>query len=484
MRIMVWNLENFGVTHITGANPALQPGEEPVPPRVNAAAADFSLRYIVDTVVQANPDVFVVLEVRCGQGRLGTLAKGSGPDGLLMILNRLRAQAPPATWFLVPPLRVNPNRPHTESVGVFWRSDRVIFTGPFIWPGGNGPSVAPSQGTRSAYPPLWRAAVPDPTASPAAALAATAAARCSFFRIPSGPEVTFPDASHRRPYLTTFTEAAVPGRTVGLFSLHTSPSTAPEAVARLLDSDWWRPAPNEVTVFAGDFNVDPYNDESIRNLRQPGIDLRVVPIAGLPGPNPRTRYLPRVPTHNEAGATPAEYKTSELVDFALFKYGADAHPEREPAMLVADRVMGVRPFQLPDALPIVEHHMSMPHFDIFRQVSQLLLLGVRRTGGVARFRVVGGHPHGLKQGDEVIVKGVSVTSLNGTFTVDHVPNGVEFDVNQGLLHPDVTVDDGTGVATSAAAVNEVFRRMENFGHLGRYTKEMGTSDHLPIFFIV
>src|SRR5205085_11299487 len=74
-------------------------------------------------------------------------------------------------------------------------------------------------------------------------------------------EIWFPNQDSRRPILTNFREVGVQNpRTFKIFSCHTTPNTnAKTAVARVAGLAEAVPGNNEVTVLAGDFNVDYLN---------------------------------------------------------------------------------------------------------------------------------------------------------------------------------------------------------------------------------
>ncbi|HEX6041110.1 hypothetical protein [Longimicrobium sp.] len=467
MRILVWNIQFF-----TSARVTPQGGGTLAETLANAASAQANLAYITSTVAAADADVFVILETLSSQGAIGTLADGGGPDGVLSVLAGLRILS--NQWMAVPPLRVNPrevlaDRTYTESVGVFWRDDRVRFDGPMAWPAApgtnaTGPAIVPGTAAAGAYPAPWAAAVPGGT---------TAAPQVRFFS-GGGQEILFTDNNHRRLYLTTFTERGGAQRLVRLFSMHTKPGiTARTAVARLtsLQAGDWVPGANEVTVFAGDFNL---NLRALTNLESAAInmltwdDLRRIAISPTPAANPPTRFRAR------AAATAGNYLTDQLFDWALVRYGAGAAPAPAIPMLVGERVVGVAPG---GGLPTLASDMATPLATITAP-RVLGPLGALRIGGTAWY--VTQTPHGLEAGDPVTVAGVTDPSFNGTFPVASVTSGTQFTVAQ----PGPDTWRGMGSVVSADAEVRLFRRMENFGHLGPPAQNVGTSDHLPIFFIV
>ncbi len=329
MRVLMWNIQSFTMSRINdnrGANSVER-----------AASAEKSLAntmYIVDTVREADPDIFVVLEARTGQGPVAQLATGNGPAGLIHLLAELR-EWNSANWYLVPPLRVNPPDPlaiatHTETVGVYWRDDRLQFTGPFVWPGGannaTGPPIPPGGAPGAAYPPPWNAVVPPGT---------TAAAWCRFYN--NGNEILFNDNVHRRPYLTIFRERAGAQRIINLFSVHLKPGVNAQTAASRLSGIPGAPGAGQFTLVAGDFNI---------NLAAPTmLQLAALQLWG-PGWANYGRISPagQAPTMIEANpaALPGAYLRNFCLDFGFIRYAAGQAPPigQGPVTGVVDRVAG------------------------------------------------------------------------------------------------------------------------------------------------
>ena len=196
------------------------------------ASAEKSLAntiYILHTIEQADPDIFVVLEARTGQGPIAQLAGGNGPAGLIYLLAEMRedlAELVPGTAAAGRPAGPAGDRhPHRDG-----RACSGAMTG---WPsparssGRAGQQRAPGRRSRRAarparhYPAPWDAVVP---------LGTTAAAWCRFYD--NGNEILFNDATHRRPYLTIFRERAGAMRTVNLFSVHFKPGVNAQTACR------------------------------------------------------------------------------------------------------------------------------------------------------------------------------------------------------------------------------------------------------------
>jgi hypothetical protein len=327
MRILLWNIQSFTLDRIddkSGNNFAER-----------AASSEKSLAnslYITNTIEEADPDIFVVLEARTGRGPVAQLATGNGPAGLIHLLSDIREWTL-KDWFLVPPLRVNPPKPltatHTETVGVFWRNDRLAFTGPYVWPGGganaSGPPIAPGGAAGATYPQPWDRVVPDGT---------TAAAWCRYYN-EMGAEVLFNDDTHRRPYWTAFQERAGAGRTVNLYSVHFKPGVDARTAAARFSRLPPPPGAGQFDVVAGDYNINLAAPTLVQwaALELYGWDnfVRVSP----PGNAPTLIAA-------NGGALPGAYLRNFCLDFGFVRYGAGTQPAvgNGPVAGVIDRVAG------------------------------------------------------------------------------------------------------------------------------------------------
>ncbi|WP_437691784.1 endonuclease/exonuclease/phosphatase family protein [Sorangium sp. So ce176] len=334
MKILVWNIQFFTKRRIDDDS-----GSTVKQRAANAERTLANLLYITSTVEQAQPDVVVVIEPQATQGTLRTLATGGGPDGLLYLLAQLREWMDGAEWdwCLVPPQRMNPrddlkSRTYTECVGVFWRNATMAFTGPWHWTV-NG-SRETTMGVAVNYPAPWDAAVPAGT---------TWAGQPEFQRPGAYAPITFPDVYSRRPFLTQFQERAAPNRTLRLYSVHTTPATARDACAHMRDITGARPQANQITVLAGDFNLDQnklntagsstlqaFNDLMLTLYKPP-----VLRQTFLTTTYRATRVKPRTK------ASWADYATKQVLDYALVGYGTGARPPGfQPSVEVVDRVAG------------------------------------------------------------------------------------------------------------------------------------------------
>jgi hypothetical protein len=123
----------------------------------------------------------------------------------------------------------------------------------------------------------------------------------------------WPDGGARAPFRTRFLEVAAGGlrRVLNIYSVHTSPATATNAVDKLTMIPGLAPGVGEATLVIGDFNVDtgtPADLEWYEGLETVGMEMLIDPrVPGL-GPNRAINpaRVPRCQTHllSNARATP------------------------------------------------------------------------------------------------------------------------------------------------------------------------------------
>lgn len=345
-RVMVWNIQFFTQRRIMPLwfEEAFTYAEMQEVQQRTRACRDL----IEATVAAVDPDILAVVEPLTSHGNVMELADGGGPDGLITICQTLRHNVN-ANWCLVPPLRINPRddlalRTYTETVGVFYRADRMTFTGPYVWPGVDangtpsrtGPPVAPGTQPFNAngYPAPWNRLLPPGT---------TAAACCRYFNGPN--EVFFTEEINRRPYCTDFTNLAT-GNPFRLFTVHFRPDNlASTGLMRLVGDSmpnaWKVPTATQTIVVAGDFNINARGNQVqyINEAAQRGYSfLRPYPvlIGNTLGYGPSTIYRLN-------DATDTAYRKNETYDYGLVRWGANVVPHPVPnfAGLVGDLVAGV-----------------------------------------------------------------------------------------------------------------------------------------------
>lgn len=298
-RILYWNINNFSLPKIQVA----------APPAAAAEAAQ-RLTYIVNQIMAAPnaggaPDIIVVVEVfsRVREvGLEGTVLNSGRTAGaaVLLLLNNLRATLG-NHWCLVPPLNLG-ELGQREAVAVFYDSTNLQFTGPNLyyrrWPGtniGQGQPVAANTFANIIdYPNDWKNGMPNPT-NPIAVLqqnrtsnfmiggVATAipewrlAGQWEYYTTPPARpipspipppypnnRIMFPNTGCRAPFWTQFFDHAfMNGRMINLFTVHTSPSTARQAILRMQNIvEMTAVQQDEVNVVLGDFNVDAFGNNA------------------------------------------------------------------------------------------------------------------------------------------------------------------------------------------------------------------------------
>ncbi|WP_047432812.1 hypothetical protein [Chryseobacterium indologenes] len=246
-KILCWNIERFGSQTLLNSY-----AREP------STLQRYRRDYILSNCYMLDPDIFIVIEVVTNKGLAGSLIPygRSAYTGLTMILDRLKRLN--TNWCLVPPLRLNENlqdkfSSYSESIGVFFRNDRLDFIGPYIWPADHHHEAKTSKRegsvNRGPYPPGFDDFLPDRNYF---------AAKVEFHD-KNNQLITFPDAPSRRPYLTRFHERQGEYRNISLFNIHLPviPDIAETALKRLLKHIDQEPAyNNDIKVIAGDLNID------------------------------------------------------------------------------------------------------------------------------------------------------------------------------------------------------------------------------------
>jgi hypothetical protein len=293
-RILYWNINNFSLPKIQITAPPLAAAEA-------AQRLNFLAYLMGGPVGGPPPDVIIVVEVYSRVREVGlegsVLNSGrTAGAGVLRLLTSIRAILG-NQWCVVPPLNLG-ELGQREAVAVFYDSTNLQFTGPNLfydrWPGtGIGqaqPVTAATFGNIINYPAAWMNALPNP-GNPIPALqlnrthpfmiggVATAvnewqlAGQWEYYTTPPprpipspiqppypGNRIMFPNAGCRAPFWTQFSDLTfMGGRLINLFTVHTSPSTARQAVLQMQNvAEMAAVAAGEVNVVLGDFNVDAF----------------------------------------------------------------------------------------------------------------------------------------------------------------------------------------------------------------------------------
>lgn len=312
--ILYWNIENFGVNKVQDPN------------QIQASADRF--QYIMRHIADTDPDIFVIIEVETPYNDdRGTLCTGAGENGLAVIYNLLIAAN--AYWSLVPALKTGVK----ESVGVFYRSDRVQFTGPKLWAGGNGPTndavtaLTASDYVAAGWPTLPVVAVAGGAGVNAGVHQNRCAAAVEFRQAPPplgglGPYFDWGDT--RSPYQTTFWDGA---RDINIITVH-APANFVAATQFLADMATLPEingalGANEVRLVLGDFNLNALSGaNTYSNCYQPlthlgyTVGLRPGAVAGAPVPAYRGYFCTHIAARGKAKAWSTNTRTTYYPAYA------------------------------------------------------------------------------------------------------------------------------------------------------------------------
>jgi hypothetical protein len=279
-RILYWNINNFSLNKIAD-------------PSDFADSVDRRTHIVNEVFVPSQADLFVIVEVHTRQGEVGLEGVpivGNAQSGVNQLLRHIR-NATHAQWMLVPPVWSG-NLGFCEGVAVFYDSNVLRFAGPYAY----GPDYRTATKTRSGAwhgPPKQRACPLAQTARPVGAPTTPEwldgpqdypalywAGRLPHRLVGGGPQyedqvagqyefydadmqrIYFPNQQSRSPFLTHFVEVAAPHKRIKLFTIHTSPGTAEDAVGQLQHIPGLAAGMNEVSVVLGDFNVDIFDSRA------------------------------------------------------------------------------------------------------------------------------------------------------------------------------------------------------------------------------
>lgn len=317
-KLVVWNINRFSINTLNDTS-----GKTFAERFASLSQSAWNGGYIRN--IGSTADIFVVIEVQSDRNILGSLVGGSGEPGVIFLLKWLKLNYN-ANWCVVPPLKLvgltdsGEKANYTEGIAVFFRKDRVNFTGPYIWPDTGNIAVPQGSGTPAAYPDPWTDALPANNFF---------AGQYEFFKNPQNRTGTFSyiSGNYRRPFLTNFTEVAG-GRVIKLMSVHPSPkSTKVQVVNSIASIVEIQPSPSpQVVVVAGDFNLNTITtfnafsgkftggeaSEGYWGLRRKGFVQQISNTNA--GTNGSTFLVPI------AEGTPASYLTRKGIDNIFVRY--------------------------------------------------------------------------------------------------------------------------------------------------------------------
>ncbi|KVE76120.1 hypothetical protein DF038_18080 [Burkholderia cepacia] len=473
--ILYWNIQDFAINKIQDQGKKRnQNGKR----RKLDTHSALRFNYIADHVEDLQPQIFVVVEVEAPQlaarGELVHDFSGGG-SGLLVLLQSLRNIGP---YDLVPPIKTG----NHESVGIFFRRDQLVFTGPNFWAGGNGPSPnATTFATSADYPLNWRTMAA--TAIPAGAWnhggGATqnrCAARVEFaLAAPPGGNVNF--GTLRAPMQATFWDIAN-NRNVNLFIVHSPPS--PAAAATFLNNLATIPAitgaaaADEIRLVLGDFNLNlltpagAYTNCYGRLCAPPVADPFTVgllpnPIGPAPVPGMVAQYRAYFATHILPIKSTKDREYGNVIrpgaSFWSTSVRNSNYPGFDYTSVSYDRAGNI--VSPSDSLDNILYKTGAAAA-VVNPPQMTIINGV--VGSV--YRAVGGNPGAANVGHQAFT-----TQLETVWNLVYTPPPPAPPTN---IPPDVAV--------RATAANILGIRNGFIRNLDNYPTVRGTSDHLPLFF--
>jgi hypothetical protein len=273
MKLLVWNVEKFTIKRLinTSIKKEGQFTSRKVAVDPAKVLAYFQEVFEGGVADEYRPEVIALLEVQTGNEKLGALLPqgSSGAEGLFRLLRLLKQWTHNNNWRLVPPLKLNPNKPGgsvdrwaaNEVIGVFYDSSRIAFRGPNVWNAG-----------KSQAPPLVGqpyGAVSSPWRNPAITGATTNAGIVDYYD-KDNVAIAFDDYRHRHPFLVDMQETYGTNRLVRLLFMHTSPGYHEGGTREMGKITELTPVPPpRIVVCAGDFNVNEWNTGSSRYSYRP-----------------------------------------------------------------------------------------------------------------------------------------------------------------------------------------------------------------------
>ena len=267
IQIMYWNIQKFSAPKIKGKR------------LIDATVAKDRLAHIKKVVCpdppRRKPDMIIVVEVAVDNPTavkdLGAVLRETAApaEGVLQLASHIR-QWLGSSWCLIPPIPTG-ELGRCEAVAVYYDSNSLIFTGPYIYATDKSTkrhqldkAMPPTQGNLdnlAPYDPAWEQYLPK-------SLNRT-------WDAPDGAKVPewqgagqfeygnleFPDRGYRRPFYTRMKEVNG-NRTIKVFTVHTTPAVASGATRNIRHiPDVQAVGNDEVAVVVGDFNVDSFRGD-------------------------------------------------------------------------------------------------------------------------------------------------------------------------------------------------------------------------------
>jgi hypothetical protein len=327
-RILYWNVQNFSLPKVLKFTS-----------QTEFVQSQSRLRHIVQEVISpqaplpANspppPDMIVIVE--CYSRTMEVSYQGNVLNqggnvgrGVLWVLNEIRHFLG-NTWCVVPPLMTG-DFGFREAVAVYYNAASLTFTGPYVWATAGGltlsrPATPANVGNLQDYSQQWKQGLPNPNnfigplqlnrtwAVGGANVNEWQGAGQWEHYDANGHRIDFPYPNNRSPFYVRMLDTT--GRTIKLFAVHTTPTSAAAATNRIADIPDVVVGVNEVGVVVGDFNVDSFdnnNNGAYAALLNQGYDFLLDPRDNTMNVNPARK--PYCMTHLLPPALAAPYNAT------------------------------------------------------------------------------------------------------------------------------------------------------------------------------
>ena len=153
-RILYWNIQKFSVNKFWEETLKRDIHGSPILSQKSRDRWNY-FRYAFDNyggMPARTPEIIVIVELQTGPVARGTLVSARGPEATQNLVAEVRNWTGNANWMTVPPLCTKSYS--KEGVIVLYDSTNLIFTGPDIWPGGDGPAQQAPFGPHPAPAPF------------------------------------------------------------------------------------------------------------------------------------------------------------------------------------------------------------------------------------------------------------------------------------------------------------------------------------------
>jgi len=247
MRLLFWNLENFGINKINNQiTNRLQPGSA-----LSKRDASIQRRSLIRRILQAaNADIIIIVEVETSTNNIvkGNLSYGGGVDGSLFLFDYVWEWAA-KNYFMVPPRQTG----QRESVCVFYNYNSLYFTGPYL-NSGNAAASVPQIANPQKYTSPFDKCLPIRTI-PQNSRYNPNQSEDTLASLVIPNNVFQMNQAYRSPYVTSF--CGKNGRNYYILSLHSPASYyAKEYLDKLREFlvNNYNISNNEVLIIAGDLN--------------------------------------------------------------------------------------------------------------------------------------------------------------------------------------------------------------------------------------